>query len=199
MPMPKIFTTRLSENRDAVWAALASALDQCLLEKPLAKISLAEIAALAGIARNTTYNYARDKDGLVEAIVEHYANVIVSEVTEIAAGSQSPEERIRAIVLAILAWVADAEHRAIVGHAILGVASDFTKPPRTLMLIREQILAVAEQGAKAGAFRDNATLTWSLLSGVIHAATTQVVRQPLIRPQVETEATRIILASIRRS
>jgi hypothetical protein len=55
---------------------------------------------------------------------------------------------------------------------------------------------VAKAGAQAGVFRDDNSILWDLLSGVMHAAATHLARCPQDHVQVRDETVRIILSAL---
>ena len=71
--MPRIREASISEHHETVWADLAEAMRQLLLERDYDTLTMGHIAARAGLARNTLYNYARDKSALVAALTERAA------------------------------------------------------------------------------------------------------------------------------
>ena len=97
--MPRIRGTNIGEHHEMVWADLAEAMRQLLLEGDYDAITMGHIAARAGLARNTLYNYASDKGALVMALTRRAGEPTVQRVTAIAARSAEPAaDRLRDIV-----------------------------------------------------------------------------------------------------
>lgn len=82
--MPRIRGTSIEEHHEMVWADLASAMRELLLERDYDAINMGHIAARAGLARNTLYNYARDKGTLVLALTERASRPAVERVAGIS-------------------------------------------------------------------------------------------------------------------
>ncbi|MGM0386623.1 MAG: TetR/AcrR family transcriptional regulator, partial [Actinomycetota bacterium] len=68
--MPRILADSLAEHRTLVRARILDAFGEELHDNGYAALTLADVAGRAGIARNTIYNYAADKNELMLAFVE---------------------------------------------------------------------------------------------------------------------------------
>lgn len=68
--MPRILADSLAEHRVLVRARILDAFGEELHEKGYSALTLANVAGRAGIARNTIYNYAADKNELMLEYVE---------------------------------------------------------------------------------------------------------------------------------
>lgn len=194
--MPRISAASLEEHHDRVWSALVDALNASLAAKPYDRISLAEIAATAGIARNTIYNYARDKAALMAAATTHSAKTLISDLVAIAGDGRSPPQRLRDLVGATLTWVSTGKHRAIIGQAI------FASPQMTLGAedLSAEVLAivqrVVDEGIGAGLFRPDTALTLDLLRGVFERGARRVYHRPDELELVKEESIRLLLAGL---
>jgi len=87
--VPRIRGASIGEHHELVWADLAEALRQLLVEHDYESITMGHIAARAGLARNTLYNYASDKSALVLALTERASRPTVERVTAIRACGRS--------------------------------------------------------------------------------------------------------------
>lgn len=83
--MPRIKGASIGEHHELVWAGLAGALRELLTERDYDSITMGHIAERAGLARNTLYNYGRDKGALVTALTERVGRPTVARVAAIAA------------------------------------------------------------------------------------------------------------------
>ena len=91
--VPKIRAGSVAEHRELMWTALLDAFGELLQERGYADLTLAEVAARAGMARNTIYNYAVDKEALLMAYIGRAVDAFVGEVrAEIA---RLPDARAR--------------------------------------------------------------------------------------------------------
>ncbi len=193
--MPKIFAKTLADHSSQIWAALADALNDQLSRKTYDRISLTEVASAAGMARNTLYNYARDKQSLVDVVTEHVARQLIMDIETISNSSASPESKMTNLFAAMLSWVAKGRHRAIIAYALAEPWRPYAEKPLQIQMERA-IFAVAQEGANHGSFRSNAALTLELLAGLAQAAALKVFAHPDELPRVLAEANRILLAAL---
>ena len=196
--MPRIFAATLADNRQQTWDALFRALDLCLTTKSLDQITLAEIAAKAGMARNTIYNYAADKTALMAAAMDQYAKPLIADLEVIATAADPAPLRIKAMIARILDAVAHGEPRAILRHTVEGIGFSPEALPDALARIRLLFERVTRDGHDAGAFGAHDPLTWDLLAGVMHAAALHLGRHPDDYPAICGETVRIVLAALER-
>nr|WP_249420455.1 TetR/AcrR family transcriptional regulator [Rhabdothermincola salaria] len=79
---------------------------ELLYEQGYDAISLADVAARAGVSRTSVYNYFSDKDALVVAYADHestaYAGALRAELEEI----DNPVDRLRALIASQLRYFA---------------------------------------------------------------------------------------------
>lgn len=96
--MPKIIGGSLAEHRERTRAALFGALSGLMRERGFDAISLADIAAAAGIGRTAVYNHFPDKESLLLAFIEHETSAYVRSLDESLANVEEPVERLRVYV-----------------------------------------------------------------------------------------------------
>lgn len=78
--MPRIRAQNVVAHRELMETSLLDAFGDLLAEQGYAKVTLADVAARAGMARNTIYNYAPDKQALLMAYVARAVARFVDEV-----------------------------------------------------------------------------------------------------------------------
>ncbi|MBK9180480.1 MAG: TetR/AcrR family transcriptional regulator [Acidimicrobiales bacterium] len=117
--MPRISAPTLAEHRQRQVAALMAAARDVLLEQGLDGLTFAAVAARAGIARNTVYEYFAGRDDLLVALAEAEVPAWVEAVAAAMAAEPSPEDRLAMFVRVQLRMVATGEHR--VGSMLMGV------------------------------------------------------------------------------
>jgi len=183
-----------------VWADLAEALRRLLLERDYDSITMGHIAARAGLARNTLYNYARDKSALVLALTQRVGRPAVERVAEIAARSADPAaERMREIIDAVLEAFTDQilqlMFRPGSGLLFAEVPKGPDSPFHTIVV---EVENVVRGGIARGEFRDvgDVHLTVELLSGVMRAGAERIGRDPAALVDTVRAAQQIILASL---
>ncbi|WP_156739050.1 TetR/AcrR family transcriptional regulator [Occultella aeris] len=96
--MPKIIGSTLAEHRAHVRNKLFAALSQLMAESGFDSVSLADIAAAAGVGRTSVYNHFPDKESLLIAFIEHETSHFVAELTAALAQVADPQEQLRVYV-----------------------------------------------------------------------------------------------------
>ncbi|WP_438382342.1 TetR/AcrR family transcriptional regulator [Asaia sp. BMEF1] len=194
--MPRIFSTTLADNHRHTWKVLIAALEVCLSRKLIDRLSLADVAGEAGMARNTIYNYVPDKVALLAAAADHCAATLVADLRAVVASGEPASSRIARMLELILAAVVRGDHPAIMGAAVTLIGLDPDDPPSFLIEIRMLFQTVHCEGADAGVLRPFDALTWSILAGTIHAAVLQIKRSSHSCDRIITETTRIVFAAL---
>lgn len=185
-----------------VWADLAEAMRRLLLERDYDSINMGHIAAQAGLARNTLYNYARDKSALVLALTQRASRPAVERVAAIAARSQDPAaERLREIIDAVLEASTDQAMQPMFrpgnGPLVAELPKGLDSPFHAIVV---EVENVVRSGIARGEFRDvgDVHLTVELLSGAMRAGAERIGRDPAAFTATVRAAREIILASLVR-
>ncbi len=186
-----------------VWADLDRALRQLLLERGYDSITMGHIAARAGLARNTLYNYARDKSALVMALTRRASRPAVGRVAAIAARSSEPAaQRMREIIEAVLEALTGQAALQLLFRPDAGVpVSEVPKGPENpFNALVAEVENVVRDGMARGEFRDvgDVHLAVELLSGAIRAGAERVGRDPASFADTVRAAQEIVLASLAR-
>jgi AcrR family transcriptional regulator len=98
LSVPKIIGSTLAEHRAHVRNKLFAALSQLMAESGFDSVSLADIAAAAGVGRTSVYNHFPDKESLLIAFIEHETSHFVAELTAALARVADPQEQLRVYV-----------------------------------------------------------------------------------------------------
>jgi AcrR family transcriptional regulator len=96
--MPKIIGGSLAEHRERTRAALFGALSELMTERGFDAISLADIAARAGVGRTAVYNHFPDKESLLLAFIEHETEAYARSLEESLSDVAGPVEQLRVYV-----------------------------------------------------------------------------------------------------
>jgi AcrR family transcriptional regulator len=198
--MPRIRGASLEEHNEMAWADLAEAMRQLLLERDYDSITMGHIAARAGLARNTLYNYARDKGALILALTERAGRPTVARVAAIAARSADPaEKRMREIIETVLRAFTDQTLQLMFrpGSGRAGAEAP-DSPFRAIVL---EVENVVRDGVARGEFGDvgDVRLKVELLSGVMRAGAERIGRDPAAVTATIRAAREIVLVSLARS
>jgi len=195
--MPRIRGASIEEHHEMVWADLAEAMRQLLLERDYDSINMGHIAAGAGLARNTLYNYAGDKSALVLALTRRVGRPTVERVAAIGARSADPAaERMREIIAAVLEAFMDS-----VTQLMLRPFPEVPKGPDSpFHAIVVEVENVVRAGIAREEFRDvgDVHLAVELLSGVLRAGAERIGRDPAAFAATVRAAQEIVLASVIR-
>lgn len=195
--MPRIRGASIEEHHEVVWAELADATRQLLSERDYDSINMGHIAARAGLARNTLYNYAPDKNALVVALIERAGRPAVEKVARIADRPEAATDRLRAIVDAVL----DACSDQILQLMFLpGAGGSLTEkgPDAPMHAIVVAVEDLVREGVARKEFREvgDVRLGVELLSGVMRAGAERIGRDPAALSATISAAQEIILASL---
>ncbi|GAB7046399.1 TetR/AcrR family transcriptional regulator [Catenuloplanes indicus] len=194
--MPRIRGASIGEHHEMVWAGLEQATRELLRERDYDSITMGHIGARAGLARNTLYNYARDKGALIAALTERIARPTVARVAGIGARVADPAAvRLREIVEVVLAALTDP----VLQLMFRPVGADAPKAPGgPFPAIVAEVERVLRDGIARGEFRDvgDVPLTVELLSGVMRAGAERAGRDPATVAATTRATSQLILASL---
>jgi AcrR family transcriptional regulator len=197
--MPKIRAENLEKHNEAVWLALTDALERLLAAKPYEAISFADIAAAAGLARNTIYNYAKDKPTLIARVAAVSSQALLDEITVLAARDAPPPQRLSDMLRAIVTWFGAADHRHLVLRTLFEPIATSVPPiaAAPLLHINTPVCKVVADGIASGDFKPVAdvALTVELMAGVVHPAAIRVAHAP---DQVDAMVREVILYAFGR-
>jgi AcrR family transcriptional regulator len=198
--MPRIRGASIEEHHEMVWTDLAEALRELLAERDYDTITMGHIATRAGLARNTLYNYGREKTALVVALTERAGRPTTVRVTEIAARMDEPAaQRLREIIDVVLVAFTDRLLQLIFrpGGALPDVAAP-KGPDSPFHAVVVELEKVVRDGIAGGEFRevDDVALTVELLSGVMRSAAERIGRDPDTLAATTQAATKIVLGAL---
>ncbi|MFG1922676.1 TetR/AcrR family transcriptional regulator [Cryptosporangium sp. NPDC048952] len=200
--MPRIRGVSIGEHHEKVWADLAEAVRELLLERGYETITMGHIATRAGLARNTLYNYARDKSALVLALTERAARPALDRVAAIAARTADPAaQRLGEIVGAVLEASTDQALQPMFRPGSGPLVDEMPKGPgNPFAAIVALVEDVVRDGIGRGEFRDvgDVPLTVELLSGAMRAGAERIGRDPAAYDATVRAAREVILASVAR-
>ncbi|MCS7475495.1 TetR/AcrR family transcriptional regulator [Umezawaea endophytica] len=200
--MPRIRGASIEEHHEMVWTDLADAVRELLLERDYDSITMGHIAAKAGLARNTLYNYAADKGALVLALTERACAPLVERVTAVASRSGgTAAERMREIVAAVLEASADQAMQLMFRPGSGPLVAEVPKgPDGPFHAIVVEVENVVRAGVASGEFRDvgDVGLVVELLSGAMRAGAERIGRDPAAFTATVRAAREIILAALVR-
>ncbi|WP_305784618.1 TetR/AcrR family transcriptional regulator [Symbioplanes lichenis] len=192
--MPRIRGASITEHHEMVWADLAGAVRQLLAERDYDAITMGHIAARAGLARNTLYNYGADKTALVLALVERAEQPAAERVAAIAERDEEPAPgRLGEIAEVVLEAFRDPLLQLMFR---LFLAPKGVDGP--MHAVVAGVESVVRQGITRGEFRavGDVPLVVELLSGVMRAGAERIGRDPAALPATLEAAREVILGAV---
>lgn len=145
--MPKITAENLEEHRSQVQQRVFDAFAELMAERSFDAISMAQLAARAGLGRTAIYHHFADREAVVVAFASHETKRYVEDLAARLESSPDPVERLRLYVRHHL----ETGERFHVGLApkLYGQLS-----PEARLAIREHVVdveAVLQQILRSGA------------------------------------------------
>jgi len=108
--MPKIETETLSQHRDWRRSQLIDAAAAIALESGGGAVTVAAVAARAGLSRTSVYEYFASSADLAADLVIEELNSFAQELKEVSAAGQTPTEAIDLWIEGSLQYIADGRH-----------------------------------------------------------------------------------------
>ncbi len=96
--MPKIIGGSLTEHREQTRNKLFAALTSLMADQGFDAITLADIAAAAGIGRTAVYNHFPDKESLLIAFITHETEQYVATLERALSDVRDPVDQLRTYV-----------------------------------------------------------------------------------------------------
>jgi AcrR family transcriptional regulator len=96
--VPKLWNATIEMHREAVREAILDAASRLVTERGLRAITMADIAARAGIGRATLYKYFEDADSIMRAWHEREIDGHLAEVAAIKNGPGNPSHRLAQVL-----------------------------------------------------------------------------------------------------
>ncbi|MFZ2178310.1 MAG: TetR/AcrR family transcriptional regulator [Rhodococcus sp. (in: high G+C Gram-positive bacteria)] len=165
--MPKISAATVAEHRAAQRRALLDSARLILAETPEKNLSLADVAARAGLTRSSFYNYFDSREDLLHAIVEDMFPRWTGRVAEAMAAADDDDGRILAYIDANLDLVAEGEHAVVT--ALASFTPQSFRDPRILAM-HDQLVLPLEDALRAAGSPDP-DMAAQLISAVVHKGT----------------------------
>ncbi|MFE3260891.1 TetR/AcrR family transcriptional regulator [Nocardia sp. NPDC059091] len=163
--MPRIQAATLAEHREAQRRALLDAARAILTEDPARPPTLTEVAARAGLARPSIYQYFSSRDQLLAELLADTFPQWARRVAERMAAASGPADQVLEYVRANLELVASGEHAlarvltTIIDDDIAAYSRELHDELRTPLIGALETAGAADPAATAG-----------LIDGIVHAA-----------------------------
>lgn len=158
--------------REATRQALLEAAEQTFAEQGIEGARIEDIAARAGIAVGTFYNYFQDRDDLLRALAEMRRETLVErlDAAEAAAKGEPWEAELLGFITALLAHL--ESHRRFYSILLQAETRMTPRPPfgSAMDEVYERAERLVRRGSRQGTLRrDDKRLFPSLLVGMLRA------------------------------
>ncbi|QCQ93054.1 TetR/AcrR family transcriptional regulator [Rhodococcus sp. SGAir0479] len=170
--MPRINAPTVGEHRAAQQRALLDAAREVLAEGATDIPSFGEVAARAGLARSSMYQYFKSRQHLLDALIEDAFPRWSTRVAAAMADADSPEQRVLAYIDANLTLVAEGEHAIATALAQIAPGPELDAKSRAM---HEDLYTPLSDALRELGVRDVAAMS-ELVNAVLHAASRQVER-----------------------
>lgn len=198
--MPRIAAPSLAEHHDLIWSRLLTAVESLLATKPYDEITLAEVAARAGIARNTIYNYAPDKAKLLAALGELAGRELVGHLCALARRRSNPAQRLSEIISCVVDTFSTGEHRHVLLRGLFGETIPVEGAARSPLFasVFADITDLVTEGVESGVFRSipDPAIAVVLAAGALGAAVDRAIRAPETTDDVRREIETFLLRAL---
>jgi len=133
--VPKILGSSLEEHRETTRARVFEAFAELMGEQAYDTITLADVAARAGVGRTALYNHFRDKEAVIVAYATAETDQYIDRLRDALEGAAGPVEAMRTYV---------HQHIALQGEFHFGFGPELYGflSPESLVAIREHVVAV---------------------------------------------------------
>jgi AcrR family transcriptional regulator len=168
--MPRIKADSIVDHVAQQQAAVLDAAVRLFVERGYPEVSLGDIAAEVGLARNSLYRYVPDK---VHLLVDWYRQVVPETVdawTEAVAGDDPPAVRLQRWARTYLEWARSPEHQLVAPLTDALPSLDEATRTDVTALHRSMMDIVAGVVADGGVPADQVAGTVHLLAGLVIGA-----------------------------
>ncbi|MGW0705827.1 TetR/AcrR family transcriptional regulator [Streptomyces sp. NPDC002643] len=198
LTMPRITAASVAEHRDQTMTRLLDAFEAALEEEEFAELTLAGVAERAGIARNTVYNYAKDKQALLVATVRRAMLAVMADLDAQAEAGISAEEQLLAVIDRLLADFSGGAPRLLVLQALQG-SLDAVPGGAEVPRLDSRLEGIVRRGIATGEFRPcgDVALTVAMMAGAAEAAVRALSRGDRSLAHVAREVKAVVLRVVR--
>jgi AcrR family transcriptional regulator len=176
--VPEIDLSRRADAERNVWAILDAAV-RVLGDKPDA--SMGEVAAAAGVTRQTVYAHYRTRDALLAAVLDHAMKTTLMAFAGARLDEGPPAEALDRLVASW--WGSVRRHARILGT--LGEGHPGVDRHAFHAPVLERLAAFVERGRRAKAFARDVPVAWQTAAflGLVHTAAEEVAAGRLTEDQ----------------
>ena len=153
-------------------------------EHGLDKMTMDKVAAAAGVAKGTLYNYFKDKKELFTYIVDSLMEPLDKKIADLANSPNEPLEKLKEIAKNVLnTFSENGKIFYLIHQAREKNLLKNRKPFRKREMVLNSINAIVAEGIEKGVFKDlNPKITAEIFLGMIMSINISKIHSPVIRP-----------------
>jgi AcrR family transcriptional regulator len=188
MPAPPVVSRRRADAERNVRAILDAAA-AVLAERPDA--SMSDVAAAAGLARQTVYAHFASRDALLTAVAERALDEAVAAIDAARPGDGPPAEALDRLVAA---WWASVAGHARVLEALAAAYPGAEAVARFHAPIVDRLERLLRRGRRAGTFERADPVRWQAAAflALMHAAADEVAADRMDRAEAAAALRRAV-------
>lgn len=162
----------MAAHRQATRDAIFAAFSKLVYERGYDAVSLADVAAAAGMSRTTMYNYFGDKDALVVAFTEAEVTGFTETLTAGLAAAETPVERLRVYVRSQLQYI--SRNHLPPGRSLQMLLSPdaYQRLLHHVHSMEDTLRSILADGAADGSFLADVDTALPLVAACINRAST---------------------------
>lgn len=174
--MPRISAASLVEHRALMTERLLDAWGELMGERGFAELTLADVAARAGVSRTTVYTYVPDKETLLMAYLDREVRRSVEALAAELAAAPGPRERLAAYLRFQVRYIATNPATAQDLESSLN-ATHWARFEQHVQPVTAMLHEVLREGMARGEFVDaDVELVTDLVQGTVWGQRTALAR-----------------------
>ena len=150
--MPRISAPTVAEHRQQVQTRVFAAWARLIAERGYDGVTLADVAAEAGVGRTAMYNYFADKESLLLAYASWQMDTFIAELQSDLAAEDTASDKLRAFIRRHL--VDFATRPLLPGPQLATLVGDkaYTALARHIAPLEDSLRQVIDEGIASGEF-----------------------------------------------
>ncbi len=195
--MPRISADNLADHRLHQSDAILASFHRLISERGYGAVTLAQVAAGAGVSRTTVYNYFTDKEALLLALLDRDVRALVERVRSEVADAPSATS---AMARYIASQIGEFARNDVASHDLIGQLgpSGVAGLRRHLAPVSQLHREILDRGIAGGEFRElDVEETARFISNLIGAERLPVANGERDASEVASAVTEFVLHAVR--
>lgn len=192
--MPKVNGGSVVAHREATRTAIFDAFARLVYSRGYEAITLADVAAEAGLSRTTMYNYFPDKDALAVAYAEREVERYIKELRTSIETAGTPVDQLHTYIRQQLTYF--STHHLPPGRALQMVlpTTTYQRVVHHVQVLEELLLQILRDGAAQGYFADDIEAAMPLVAACINRGGPTTYDRSDLDDEIELTATFVLRA-----